>query len=59
MKKTRFAVKFFAGTLATTVLVLGSMAAPAQAAHDTGWGPRVVAKDGTMQAMRDTGWGPV
>jgi hypothetical protein len=59
MKKTRFAVKFFAGTLATTVLVLGSMAAPAQAARDTGWGPAIVVKDGPMQTMKDTGWGPV
>jgi len=44
MNKTRFAVKCFAGAVATTVLVLGSLAAPAQA-KDTGWG------------AKDTGWG--
>jgi hypothetical protein len=60
MKKTRFAVKCFAGTLATTVLVLGSLSAPAQAAKDTGWGGVGVApKDGPVKAMRDTGWGGV
>ena len=58
MKKTRFAVKALAGTLAATVLVLGSMSAPAQAKNDTGWGP-VAPRDGGFHAMKgDTGWGP-
>ena len=47
MKNKRFAVKAFAVTLASTVIVLGSFSAPAQAAKgDTGWG-----------AKGDTGWG--
>ena len=56
-KKSRFAVKAFAGTLATTLLVLGAAAGPAAAKKDTGWG---VAGDGagTSQTLRkDTGWG--
>lgn len=59
MNKTRFAVKAFAGTLAATVLVLGSLGAPAQA-KDTGWGP-IAPRDGggVAHAMKgDTGWGP-
>jgi len=47
MNKARFAAKAFAGTLATTLLVLGSFAGPADAAKDTGWGV----------SGRDTGWG--
>ncbi|HET6625344.1 MAG TPA: hypothetical protein VFG63_03045 [Nocardioidaceae bacterium] len=59
MKKTRFALKAFAGTLAATILVVGSMSAPAQAKNDTGWGGTVAPKNGPMQTMRDTGWGGV
>jgi hypothetical protein len=59
MNKTRFAVKCFVGTLATTVLVLGSLSAPAQA-RDTGWGGVGIApKDSSVKVMRDTGWGGV
>ncbi len=58
MKKTRFAVKALAASLTATLLVLGSMSAPAQA-RDTGWGPvSVTTQDGPKQ-NRDTGWGPV
>lgn len=56
MNKARFAAKAFAGTLATTLLVLGSFAGPADAAKDTGWG--VSARDtGWGVSGRDTGWG--
>ena len=48
MNKSRFAAKAFASTLATTLLVLGSFAGPADAAkRDTGWGV----------SSKDTGWG--
>lgn len=58
MNKTRFAVKCFAGTLAATVMVLGTLSAPAQA-KDTGWGPVAPKGGGTYAAMKgDTGWGP-
>lgn len=53
MTKTRFALKAVAGTVATAVLVLGSLAAPAEA-KDTGWGKS--SKNVTI--MKDTGWGP-
>jgi len=56
MNKTRCAVKCFAGTLATTVLVLGSLSAPAQA-KDTGWGPVAPDGNGISYVMKDTGWG--
>ena len=55
MKKTSFAVKAFAGTLVATILVLGSVSAPAQAMKDTGW-DRPVAPSGGPSYMRDTGW---
>lgn len=56
MNMTRFAVKAFGGTLAATVLVLGSLAGPAQAAKDTGWS--AVSDGGRTTTMRkDTGWG--
>ncbi len=55
MNKPRFAVKAFAGTLVATVLVLGSLSAPAQA-KDTGWG--AAGSDSTMTSKKkDTGWG--
>ena len=58
MNKTRFAVKAFAGTLVATVMVLGSLSAPAQAKPDTGWGP-VAPGGGSYTMMKgDTGWGP-
>lgn len=56
MNKTRFAAKCFAGTLVSTLLVLGTFSAPAQA-RDTGWGP-VAPSTGIVHAMKDTGWGP-
>lgn len=53
MNKTRFVVKTVAGTLAASVLLIGTLAAPAQAKQDTGW-PMV--KDGSTQTLKDTGW---
>lgn len=50
MNKARFAMKAFAGTVLATVMVLGSVSAPADAARDTGWGKSV-------QLKKDTGWG--
>lgn len=55
MKKTRFAVKALAAGVVATVLLLGSVSAPANA-KDTGWGP---VKSGNHSTMKDTGWGPV
>jgi Spy/CpxP family protein refolding chaperone len=53
MNKTRFAVKWFAGTLAATALVFSTLAAPAQAAKPDSGNQQV-------QPMRgDTGWGGV
>jgi hypothetical protein len=55
MNKTRLAVKCLAGAVATTALVLGSLAAPAQAASDKaadGSG-----RGGPVSTMKDTGWG--
>ena len=62
MKKTRFAAKAFAGTVATTLLVLGSLAGPADAARDTGWGKTSqstsdLGSGKDSQSARDTGWG--
>lgn len=59
MKSTRFAVKAFAVTLATTIVVLGSFSAPAQA-KDTGWGVSAKGADtgwGISVKGADTGWG--
>jgi uncharacterized membrane protein len=57
MNKMRFAAKVFAGALATTVLVLGSLSAPAQAAKpDTGWGVKGDTGWG-VASKGDTGWG--
>ena len=53
MNKTRFVVKAVAGALAASVLVIGTLAAPAQAKKDTGW-PMVT--DGSSQTAKDTGW---
>lgn len=59
MNKTRFAIKAFAAGVATTILVLGSVAGPAEAKNkDTGWNP-VGTSDGSSQTMKDTGWNPV
>ena len=55
MNKSRFAVKCFVGAVATTVLVLGSLAAPAQAAKDTGWGAKDTGWGAT--SAKDTDWG--
>lgn len=57
MNKTRFAVKCFAGTLAATVLLIGSFAAPAQAAKDSGW-DRVGTAPTSIgaPARMDSGW---
>jgi hypothetical protein len=52
MNKTRFAVKAFAGAMATTVLVLGAFAAPAEAKKDTGWD----VNGGVQTLKKDTGW---
>jgi len=57
MNKTRFAVKAFAGTLATTVLVLGSLAGPAEAMKGTGWGVSSTDIPVAAAMRKDTGWG--
>jgi hypothetical protein len=57
MSKTKTALKLLAGTLAATVLVIGTASVPAQA-NDTGWGVRSISPNAGMSAMRsDTGWG--
>jgi hypothetical protein len=59
MNKTRIAIRWFAGTLVASALVLGSTSVPAQA-RDTGWGPvGIIATNNGVAPMRDTGWGPV
>lgn len=55
MKKTRFAVKAFAAGVAATVLLIGSVSAPANA-KDTGWNP---VRSGVSETLKDTGWNPV
>ena len=57
MNKSRFVAKAFAGTLATTLLVLGSFAGPADAARDTGWGVSGRDTGWGVPSKRDTGWG--
>lgn len=59
MDKTRFAAKAFAGTVATTLLVLGSLAGPADAAggKDTGWGVSGQKDAVVYRGGKDTGWG--
>jgi hypothetical protein len=57
MSKTKTALKLFAGTLAATVLVIGTASVPAQA-RDTGWNP-VSIQPHLMAPMRDTGWNGV
>ncbi|HET8716822.1 MAG TPA: hypothetical protein VFM50_03650 [Nocardioidaceae bacterium] len=59
MNKTRFVAKCIAGTVGATVLAMATLAAPAQAAKDTGWGPVAPRDGGTFVKMSsDTGWGP-
>lgn len=59
MNKTRVIIKWFAGTVAATALILGSVSAPAEAARDTGWGPVSTKSSSGTAPLRDTGWGPV
>jgi hypothetical protein len=53
MNKTRFAARIIAGTLASAVLAIGTLAAPAQA-KDTGW-PMGVSSN-SVTTLKDTGW---
>lgn len=55
--KTRFAAKALAGTLVTTLLVLGSAAGPASAKKDTGWGVSSSGSGTSATLRKDTGWG--
>lgn len=57
MRKARRGAKCLFGTLATTAVILGSFASPAQA-RDTGWGPGGVVTNQGASSARDTGWGP-
>ena len=56
MNKTRIAARIIAGALASAVLAVGALSAPAQAA-DTGWGRTGVVSKSEM--LKDTGWGSV
>lgn len=57
MNKTRIAARIIAGTLASAVLAMGALAAPAQA-KDSGWNPTVSPRDGGAQYLKDSGWNP-
>ena len=54
MNKTRIAARIIAGTLASAVLAMGALAAPAQA-KDSGWPVGVGQKD-TTTMLKDSGW---
>ena len=56
--KIRFAAKAGAAALAATALIIGSVAAPAQAAKKEDAFSAVVKKeDSNIKQQRDTGWG--
>jgi hypothetical protein len=57
MKEMRFAAKALAGTFATTALLLGALAGPAEAKKDTGWGKPLDSVISATPLARDTGWG--
>ena len=56
MNKTRLVTKVVAGSLAASALLLGTLATPAQAANDTGWGAGGSHGSGAV-SKADTGWG--
>jgi hypothetical protein len=57
MKKTRIVGRIIAGAIASAVLLTGALAAPAQAAKDSGWNPTF--QDSKPQMLKDSGWNPV
>jgi hypothetical protein len=56
MNRTRLVTKVVAGSLAASALLLGTLAAPAEAANDTGWGAGGGHGAGAV-SKADTGWG--
>jgi hypothetical protein len=54
MKKTRIVGRIVAGAVASALLVVGALGAPAQAKGGDS-GP----SDRTVKQMKDTGWGSV
>lgn len=59
MNKTRIVGRIIAGAVASALLLTGTLAAPAQAKRDTGWGSTSIQKAGGPTQMKDTGWGSV
>ena len=57
MNKTRLVTKVVAGSLAASALLLGTLAAPAQATNDTGWGAGGSHIGSGAVSKADTGWG--
>jgi hypothetical protein len=55
MNKTRIVARIIAGTLASAVLAIGTLAAPAQA-KDSGWPVGSAPKDGGVSLLKDSGW---
>jgi len=53
MNKTRIVGRIVAGAVASALLVVGALGAPAQAKSDNGPGDR------TVKQMKDTGWNGV
>jgi Spy/CpxP family protein refolding chaperone len=56
MNKMRFVTKVVAGSLAASALLLGTLAAPAQATKDTGWFVGGNNNNGGIGKHADTGW---
>lgn len=56
MKKTRIVGRIVAGAVASALLLTGALAAPAQAARDSGWNTFSVKQDSPKFATRDSGW---
>ena len=60
MNKTRIVARIIARAMASAVILTGALAAPAQAAKDSGWGGvGVVSKDDKTTSVGDSGWGGV
>ena len=55
MKTMRFAARATAGAVASTVLLVGALAAPAAAGSDNARGGSAK-NDTTVSTMKDTGW---
>jgi hypothetical protein len=53
MNKTRIVGRIVAGAVASALLVVGALGAPAQAKGDSG------PSDRTVKQMKDSGWGSV